>query len=130
MRIRKYIKYITLPAAFALAIFIATCIVNSGNVPQLPEGVPWDKIVHFGMFLLLSGFSFWNYFKLHDGKPNRWRWIFWGFILPVLYGGAIEMMQKYFFSSRSAEWGDFIADILGSLTALVLALYWEKRLRK
>ena len=58
------------------------------------------------------------------------RWVFWGFILPVIYGAAIELMQKYFFSSRSAELADFLADLLGSLTAWLIALFLYKKNRK
>ena len=57
------------------------------------------------------------------------RWIFWGFVLPVIYGGAIELMQKFFFVSRSAEWADFIADMLGSGTALIIALFLYNKFR-
>ena len=82
------------------------------------------------MFFVLSFVNFIDYYKLYEGKPNKFKWIFWSFILPVIYGGAIEIMQEYFFS-RSGEWADFIADMLGSATAMVIVMflwkkYWEK----
>lgn len=93
----------------------------------MPEGIPWDKLVHFGMFFFLSAVSLFDYYRLHKRKPPTFRWIFWGFIIPILYGGAIELLQKYFFASRSAEWGDWIADILGSLVATLLAIIFFKK---
>ena len=51
-------------------------------------------------------------------------------ILPVLYGGVIELLQKFLFTSRSAEWGDWIADIAGSLTALLLAIICLRKRKK
>ncbi len=123
----NYYKAVLLPILVGLIIFTGTCILNSNDVPDLPQGIPWDKIGHFGMFFSLSAISFFNYYRLHNGNPSTYKWIVWGFILPVIYGGVIELLQKHFFSSRSAEWGDFIADIIGSLAAMVLAFYLLKR---
>lgn len=125
----SYLRHILLPAIVGLVIFTVTCLISSNDVPDLPKIVAWDKIVHFGMFFLLSAVALFDYFRLHQGKPKMSRWIFWGFVLPVIYGGIIELMQKYFFVSRSAEWGDFIADILGSGTALIIALFLYNKFR-
>jgi VanZ family protein len=54
-------------------------------------------------------------------------WIFWGFVMPVLYGGVIELLQSKVFIYRSGELLDFVADALGSLCALILALIILKR---
>ena len=58
----------------------------------------------------------------HNGNPPFIRWMGWGFLLPALYGGAIELIQKYFTEVRSAEWGDWIADVLGSLCATLIVI--------
>ncbi len=125
----NYLRHILLPAFVGLVIFTVTCLISSNDVPNLPQIVAWDKIVHFGMFFGLSVVSLFHYYRLHNGKPNMARWIFWGFVLPVIYGGAIELMQKFFFVSRSAEWADFIADMLGSGTALIIALFLYNKFR-
>lgn len=119
---KRTLQYLFLPFFVAVVIFIATCILTGSNLPQMPGGVPWDKMVHFGMFFVLSAVALFNYYRLHNGNPSKIRWIFWGFVVPAVYGGAIELMQKYFFSARSAEWGDFVADVLGSLAAVILAI--------
>ena len=41
-------------------------------------------------------------------------------LLSVAYGGIIELLQNYFFTFRSGEWLDFVADILGALVAAVI----------
>ena len=127
---KRYLRYIFLPLFVVLIIFLGTCVLSGNDMPEMPGGVPWDKIVHFGMFFVLSAVSLFDYYKLHDGEPSRIRWIFWGFVVPVIYGAAIEMMQKYFFSYRSAEWADFIADVLGSLTATVIAIIYMNKKKK
>ena len=126
----KYPRHILLPAFVGFLIFTATCLIRSDDVPQLPPLMAWDKVAHFGMFFALSAVSLFDYYRLHDGRPRMSRWFFWGFVLPVMYGGAIELMQKYFFSSRSAELADFLADFLGSLMAWLIALFLYKKIRK
>ena len=126
----NYLRHIFLPVFVGFLIFTVTCLISSDDVPQLPPVMAWDKVAHFGMFFVLSAVSLFDYYHLHNGHPRMSRWVFWGFILPVIYGAAIELMQKYFFSSRSAELADFFADLLGSLTALLIALFLYKKNRK
>jgi VanZ family protein len=116
------LRYMFLPLLVGFIIFIGTCVTGPETVPDLPSSLPWDKIVHFGMFFLLSAVSLLDYYKLHDESPPVFRWIFWGFVIPVIYGGVIEILQKYIFTSRSAEMGDWIADMLGSAMATLLAI--------
>ena len=123
------LRYSILPLLIGLLIFILTCLISSDNIPGMPEGIKWDKIAHFGMFFMLSAVIMYDYHLMHNNAPARGRWIFWGLIVPVFYGGMIELLQKYFFASRSAEWGDWIADIAGSLIATILALIILKKKR-
>ncbi|HBT85601.1 MAG: VanZ family protein [Fermentimonas sp.] len=116
------LRYTLLPLIIGLLIFIGTCLIPSDQVPEMPAGIPWDKVVHFGMFFLLSTVSLYDYYKMHNNNPPFIRWLFWGFLVPVIYGGIIELLQMYFFSSRSAELMDWIADILGSFVATVFAI--------
>ena len=100
---RTLFRYMLLPFLVGLIIFTGTCLIGPESVPDMPRGVPWDKVVHFGMFFLLSAVSLFDYYKLHEGEPSIFRWMLWGFMIPVIYGGGIELLQKYIFTSRSAE---------------------------
>lgn len=129
---KQYFRYVLAPILVGGLIFYGTCLITPDDVPNLPSILPisWDKLVHFGMFFLLSFVNFIDYYKLHDGKPIMRKWIFWGLILPIFYGGMIEVLQENYFS-RSGEWLDFVADALGSLTAFAVILfirerYWKK----
>ncbi|HBG42865.1 MAG TPA: hypothetical protein DDZ96_05180 [Porphyromonadaceae bacterium] len=119
---KLYCRHILLPLFVGLIIFVGTCLLGSDDIPDMPNDIPWDKLAHFGMFFLLSAVCLWDYFRLYNGKPSKRKWIFWGFLIPVLYGGAIELLQHYVFTQRSGEWGDFAADVIGSMTATVLAI--------
>ncbi len=79
------------------------------------------------MFFLLSAVSLYDYYLYHKRNPKLAPWIFWGFVLPVIYGGLIELLQSRVFIYRSGEILDFVADALGSLCALLLALIVLKR---
>ena len=126
---KPLLRYTFLPLLIVVIIFIATCLISSSRIRGMPEGIPWDKLVHFGMFFVLSAVSLIDYYRLCNENPPTLRWIFWGFFIPVFYGGAIELLQKYFFASRSAEWADWIADILGSLVATVIVIIFFKKRR-
>ncbi len=126
---RSSIRYIILPAIIALAIFYLTCLVNVDSIPVPKNFLHYDKIAHFGMFFALSGAIYFDYYRLHKGTPNKFRWILFGLIIPVIYGGVIEIIQQNFFL-RSGEWMDFVADSLGSLTATALAFIYMNMKRK
>ncbi len=126
---RKYIRYVLLPVFVVILIFTGTCLIGSNDIPNMPSGLPWDKVVHFGMFFVLSFVNFVDYYKLYNGNPPLWRWIFWGFVLPIIYGGMIEVLQKNFFD-RSGEWFDFVADALGSTSAMVIILFLHNLFRR
>lgn len=127
---RSSIRYIILPVLVAIVIFYLTCIVNVESIPVSKEILQYDKLAHFGMFFALSVAIYFYYYLKHNGKPNKLRWLLFGFIIPVIYGGLIEIAQESFFS-RSGDWYDFIADALGSLTATGIAfLFLYKRLKQ
>lgn len=124
---RHFFRHLLVPFIIALLIFVGTCLISSVNVPDMPEGIPWDKVAHFGMFFLLSAVSLYDYYLYHQRSPKLLPWVFWGFVVPVLYGGVIELLQSKVFIYRSGEILDFVADALGSLCALLLALIVLKR---
>lgn len=127
---RTLLRYMFLPLLVGCVIFIGTCLIAAETVPHMPSSLPWDKIAHFGMFFLLSTVSLLDYYKLHDGYPPVLRWMFWGFVIPIIYGGVIELLQKYFFTSRSAETGDWVSDILGSAVATLIAFFLLQKRNK
>ncbi len=130
MKLSNRIHYALVPLFIGAIIFFATCLWNPSDLPKLPSYFPWDKVVHFVMFLTLSAASLIYYYKLHNSKPIIWKWIFWGFVVPVVYGGIIELMQGSIFPGRSCEMADFVADMLGSTTAMIFSFYYYRKSKK
>lgn len=62
-----------------------------------------DKIVHFGVFLVLT-YLFHLAYKIH----TAWIWI-----LLALYGLSIEILQELLAMGRTFDWYDWVFDLLG-----------------
>lgn len=105
-----------LPATFlwALVIFIL-CTLPGEELPNPPPNIPHlDKIVHWGMFLILSLLLMLS----AESKTTCSKTTLYLLVISVsfLYGGLIEILQHYFFQ-RSGDIWDLTADVLGSITA-------------
>ncbi len=130
--ILKNLRYFWIPFIIALIIFYLCCLIPSDDVPKVSFNffIPTDKLVHFLMYLGLSGAT--GLYYVHDKKGiiNIKNLILGAIILPILYGGLIEILQWKFFPPRTGDWFDFLADSLGSLTALPIIFYYRNILLK
>jgi VanZ family protein len=73
----------------------------------------WDKLNHFLAFGTLTALS------IACAHKPMWRWCG----LPLMwlaYGGLIEILQS-FEPTRSAEWGDLLADSIGICIGMLVA---------
>ena len=78
----------------------------------------WDKFQHagaYGLLTFLGAMAFTFHGRCFIGRfPSA-------VCLSVLVGGLMEVAQGLFTVSRSAEFGDLLADGLGAVTVAVLA---------
>ena len=77
---------------------------------SLPTFVGADKWVHALMYAILGGMVCWDSIRM---KMSGWRLYLITIVLPMLYGGAIEVIQEQWFAPRSGEWMDWGADCAG-----------------
>ena len=88
--------------------------------PAPPDGLDtgWDKLNHAGAFAVLTlvaSFAF-----------PRSRHSLWLVLAGLLcYGAAIEVAQS-FTPTRSAEWGDLLADLIGMAAGAMLAMLIDR----
>lgn len=95
-----------------LAFITLACLVKKVPVEQPKfDLIGFDKLAHFVFYLVLSSLIF---FEGYRKTLTSISW-FWVLAFPIAYGGLIELIQMAMVSPRSAEWGDFLADALGSL---------------
>lgn len=107
-----------LKIALIWAVFIAVLHAISGDDLSLiykDDLFILDKIFHLlvfavGTWLLIPIF-------LHQFTKNAYLFIF---IVYAFYGLTLEFMQGAFFEGRCASFFDWLSDILGVLTAILL----------
>ena len=114
-----YLKTIKASLLFAVAwlLMITTLLCIPGS--KLPK-INWDdkiwldKWVHIFLFLLLV--LLWCRAYSSKGRKPGVRKIFLTItILSIIYGVGMEIIQHYFIPFRSFDYGDIIADCLGSM---------------
>ena len=99
---------------WAAAIFAVSSLPH----PPLPprEGIPLDKPAHFVEFgvlgLLLARAT-------HAGKAPRLAILLLAAALGIAYA-ALDELHQSFVATRSSEWGDFLADAAGVVTAVIV----------
>ncbi|MCO5947335.1 VanZ family protein [Mucilaginibacter flavidus] len=111
------LKYYWPAILWALFILIL-CSIKLGEVSASPLFFPgFDKLVHCGLFFVMMVFITANYTRSNSPPVLSVKTIAILTVITVIYGGTIEILQKYIFTWRSGEWNDFFADIIGVLMA-------------
>jgi VanZ family protein len=121
---KKAFKYTWPPAIVAIIIFYLCCLIPQNDIPDVDFGffIPTDKIVHFLMYFGLSIVASFNYIYDKNGKIIILKLVVFAILVPILYGGLIEILQADYFSERNGDWYDFLADVSGSLVTLPFSL--------
>ena len=106
---------------WGLVILVASVVPPEwvfGHAPETARNpLAWfAHLFEFGLFALLVA--------LWRGPDDG---LLVGALAAIAYGGAIELIQAPI-SYRSADWRDFLTDVLG--VALALALLWYGRRRR
>ena len=92
---------------------------------RLPEVAFADKWGHLVAYVVLGGTL--SLDLIRDKRQSLWVWIL-GMGIPVIYGGLIEILQGAFFYPRTADWLDWLADIIGTVigTGIVTGVWQAK----
>ncbi|MBD0331819.1 MAG: VanZ family protein [Chitinophagaceae bacterium] len=78
----------------------------------------FDKWVHIGLFFLLNWLFCWAWQFTYSQQ------LILLLISAALYGILIEGFQDQFIANRDFDWGDWVADIIGSVAGI---LVWVRR---
>lgn len=99
---------------WALIIFVL-CATPGQFIPSANwlDLLSFDKFVHASMFFILSTLFFIAAIKHKQSNTV----LLSLFLLAVSYGGLLEIMQANYFSHRSGDWLDFIANSFGCIVA-------------
>lgn len=110
---------------YPLSLLCTTAIIFLSLLPfphiELAENVPLaDKWTHMVMYGGLSLCIWGEYLRSHKFFDGR-RLLLFGILLPILFGGALELAQAYLTTTRSGEWLDLAADAIGTVIGAVIA---------
>ena len=120
--LKKYALSITLSA-----VILILCMINPSDLPTSPM-TNFDKVVHWIMFMGLSGTVFFEGTAYFRKKVSNHR-LFWGsFVFPIVFSGLIEILQEYVSSGRTGDWGDFLFDVIGAFSGLVICWLINEKL--
>jgi VanZ family protein len=111
-------------------IILILCGIPGRDIPHISflELLSFDKFVHAGIFFVLvlltiRGFLLQSkfIFLTHHAKLMA-------FVICVVYGGSLEIMQGTIFEERSADIFDFIANSFGCMIGLLCYKRIEKKI--
>jgi VanZ family protein len=118
-------------ARLAALLLWAGCLLWLSLTPSPPPSpsalLSWDKLQHAGAYALLTLLCgrFFTQWRPLSRQPWRAAWI-----VAVLFGGLIEILQGTLSAVRQAEWGDLAANAIGATLVVALAAAREYRLRR
>lgn len=86
------------------------------TLPPIEHG---DRWAHWLAFMVLTLVLQWDSNRV--GLNNGPRWLVVA-LLPMLYGGLIEVIQEKYFYPRTGDWMDWVADVVGVVFGI--GLWW------
>jgi VanZ family protein len=94
------------------------------NLPSLSGD---DKWVHLVMYSILGCVLSWDSWKM---QLEGWRLWMITMVIPIAYGGIIELVQEQWFAPRSGEWMDWGADCIGVLAGAIALMIIRRSYNK
>jgi VanZ family protein len=96
---------------------------------ELPDINLLDKWTHLVMYGGTCAIIWLEYVRRHTVLNGR-RLFLLAWLAPSLMGGVIEFVQAYCTATRSGEWLDFVADVIGCTLAVPLGLLMHRWVRR
>jgi len=114
---------------FTIIIMFLSFVPPAGFKKLPPINIlNFDKIVHMLMYSILTAIIIYDYKYKISNSPKRKTLLFIILLYTTIFGGIIELMQEKWFYPRSAEWIDWLADIVGALLGIFF-MYIFKQIR-
>ena len=116
--IKKYPVSLVIILAVIYLSFFKPPTTDLGTIPNL------DKVVHICMYFGMSGMLWLGFLRGHrrDRTPMWHAWV-GAFVCPVLFSGAVELLQAFCTTYRGGDWLDFAANTTGAVLASLVACF-------
>ena len=104
-----------------IVILILTGLPGS-LFPRVKPVVGYDKVAHILMYATFAFLSIWGYRWqfVNKGKAYRKKALILTLVISIAYGGMTELMQEFLVPTRTGDWFDFLADIIGTGLGVLL----------
>lgn len=89
----------------------------------------FDKIVHVALYVFLTIVLIFDFRSHNKFSKNNSIYIVQCILFPIIMGACIEIAQDRWFYPRTAEWVDWLADILGVGMALVISHFYKRTIQ-
>ena len=112
-----------------IVILILTGLPGS-FLPHVKPVVGMDKVAHLLMYATFAFLCIWGYRRQYvaNGVPYRQRAVILALLVSIAYGGLTELMQEFLVPTRTGDWFDFLADIIGTgVGVLVFCLFFRHK---
>lgn len=123
--ILRFFRHYGLSICVALTI-LYLCMMP-GNNSNFDIKIPnMDKYVHAVMYFVLSFTISLNLYQEYT-KYKSMTMVMWALVIPILFGGLIEVMQDKFTVSRTGDVIDLVADAIGAILGYLFASWFVPR---
>ena len=109
--------------AYVWTLFVfLLCSMPGGAIPKFTwlELISIDKFVHAGIFFILQQFYMHGFSTQNKNLLLKKNYLIFPLVFCIMYGASLELMQNTFFSERSGDWGDFIANTTGVIFGAII----------
>ena len=98
--------------------------------PHVKPAIGLDKMAHGLMYAVFAFSCLWGYREqlVANGPAYRKKAILIAIAIGIAYGGLTEILQATLVPSRTGDWFDFVADIVGTcLGTFIFHLFFHRK---
>lgn len=92
---------------------MALMLAPSDNLDRAPSFPGIDKLAHTGTFFVLTILLYWEYTVKHRHLVKKWVVLTKVGSSTIIFAGITELAQLYLSPSRTADFWDIFADVMG-----------------
>jgi VanZ family protein len=120
-------KIFLLAALFWTGVILFFCLENAQNIPQI-NILYIDKVIHAVFHFVFTTLWF-LYLKKKLNSSNSFKPLALAFVFSFFLGIAIELIQQFFTTTRTADVLDVLANIFGATLAIIAIILLNKYYR-
>lgn len=121
---KSFFKYNT-PSIFWAVFILVLCLVPGRELPSLTIW-EFDKIGHFGVYLILSMLMVYGWRKQKAFPFLHTRTLLKILLITSIYGFAVEVMQELFTTDRHFDMLDALANSTGAVVGSFFTAFFIK----